>query len=348
MRVIVVGATGNVGTSVVSALAADPRIESIIGVARRLPGWTAPKTEWRAADIATADLTEMFAGAGAVVHLAWLFQPTRDPVTTWRSNVLGTTRVLRAVAEARVPALVYASSVGAYSPGPDDRPVDESWPTHGWPGAAYGREKAYNERLLDVFERDHPDVRVVRMRPGFIFKRESATGQRRLFAGPFLPRRLVRPGAVPIMPDVPGLRLQALHTDDAGEAYRLAVTGDVSGPINLAADPVIDPPALAELFGARLVRVPRWAVREAAALAWHLHLVPASPGLVEMALTIPVMDTTRARDELGWTPRHTALDALRELVTGLHDGSGMDSPPLRPDTVRGRLHELTTGVGRRP
>ena len=82
-----------------------------------------------------------------------------------------------------MPALVYASSVGAYSPGPKDRAVDEGWPTHGWPGASYTREKAYLERVLDAFEARHPGVRVVRMRPGFIFKRESAHEQRRIFGG---------------------------------------------------------------------------------------------------------------------------------------------------------------------
>ncbi|WP_369028531.1 NAD-dependent epimerase/dehydratase family protein, partial [Nocardia farcinica] len=111
--------------------------------------------------------TVLFRGADVVVHLAWLFQPTHRPLDTWRANVGGTARVLEAVAAARVPALVYASSVGAYSPCTDDRPVSESWPTEGWPGAAYMLEKAYVERLLDTFERQQPDCRVVRMRPAF-------------------------------------------------------------------------------------------------------------------------------------------------------------------------------------
>ncbi|GII84279.1 NAD-dependent epimerase [Sphaerisporangium siamense] len=343
------GATGNVGTSVISALERDSSVDTIVGVARRLPGWRPGRTEWRAADIATDDLTGLFAGADAVVNLAWLFQPTRDPAVTWRANVLGGMRVFRAVAEAGVPALVHASSVGAYSPGPKDRAVDEGWPTHGWPRAAYSREKAYLERVLDVFENDHPGIRVVRMRPGFIFKRESATQQRRLFAGPLLPQRLVRPGWVPFLPDVPGLRIQALHSDDAGEAYRLAVTRPVSGPFNLAADPVVEPADLAELLRTRLVPVTPWMIRSLTAAAWHLHLVPASPGLVEMALKIPIMDTTRARTELGWTPRHSAIQAVREVVAGMEGGAGMDTPPLEPASgLKGRLHELATGVGGRP
>lgn len=126
-------------------------------------------------DVARDDVRAIFSGADAVVHLAWIFQLTHDPAATWRNNVLGSIRVFDAVAEVGVPALVYASSVGAYSSGPATGRVDESWPTHAFPAAGYGREKSYVERLLDVFERDHPQVRVVRIRPGFSFKAASPT-----------------------------------------------------------------------------------------------------------------------------------------------------------------------------
>ncbi len=284
-----------------------------------------------------------------MVHLAWLIQPTHDPHLTWRVNVLGSIRVLRAVAEARVPALVYASSVGAYSPGPKDRPVDESWPTHGQPTAAYTREKAYLERLLDTFEREHPDRRVVRLRPGFIFKREAGSQQRRLGIGPLLPHRLVRPDLIPVLPDLPGLRFQALHSLDVGEAYRLAAIRPVRGAFNLAAEPVLDMSRLARLLDARTIRVPTRGVRAALAAAWHLHLVPASPQLLDAVLQLPIMDIGRARDELGWVPRHSSLDAIAEFLDGLREGAGMDTPPLSPRTAGPlRIGEFRTGVGQRP
>jgi nucleoside-diphosphate-sugar epimerase len=349
MRVVVIGATGNIGTSVVSALSADPDVTSILGLARRLPDWHPDKTTWQTLDVAGGDLTPSLRGADAVVHLAWLFQPTRAPMTTWRANVLGSLRVFEAVARSQVPALVYASSVGAYSPGPKDAPVTEDWPTHGWPLAAYGREKAYVERALDVFERDHPEIRVVRLRPGFIFKRASATEQRRLFAGPFLPHRLVRPGLVPFVPDTPGLRFQALHADDAGEAYRLAVTRPVSGAFNLAADPVIEPRVLADLLSARLIPASEWLLHGAAAAAWHLRLVPASADLLDMLLRLPIMDTTRARTELGWTPAHTAVEAIEAFLEGTRAAADLDTPPLsRHSSGPGRIREFLTGIGRRP
>ncbi|RDD87811.1 SDR family oxidoreductase [Streptomyces parvulus] len=331
-RIVVTGATGNVGTSVVKLLSEDPEVGSVLGLARRIPGWTPERTEWAAVDLASdrADLDAHFAGADAVVHLAWAFQPTHDPATTWRTNVLGSIRVFEAVAAAGVPALVHASSVGAYSPGPKDRAVDESWPTHGWPDAAYCREKAYLERTLDIFERDHPGIRVVRMRPAFLFKRESASEQRRIFGGRFLPGPAARPGALPFLPDIPGLRVQALHTDDAAHAYRLAVRSeDARGPYNLAAEPVVDAEVLAEMFGARPVRLPRTAARSAIAAAWGLRLLPASPHLFDAVLRLPLMDCTRARVELGWRATRSATEVLEEFLGGLREGAGADTAPMR-------------------
>lgn len=332
-RIVVVGATGNVGTSVVEALSDDPRVASVLGLARRLPQWTCPKTEWAAVDIArngdVAELTEHFRGADAVIHLAWILSPTHNPVVTWRTNVLGSVRVFDAVAAAGVPALVHASSLGAYSPGPKDgRPVDESWPTHGWPDAAYCREKAYLERVLDTFERDHPGLRVARLRPAFIFKRESASEQRRLFAGPLLPSAIARPGSLPALPGLTGLRFQVLHAADAAEGYRLAALRPVSGPFNLAAEPVVDRQLLSEIMQARSVPVPTWPLRMALSAAWHLHLTPASPQLFDAVRRLPILDTTRARAELGWSPRFTAREALAEFLRGVHEGAGMATAPL--------------------
>lgn len=347
MRVVIVGATGNVGTSLIEALGEDDSVTEIVGVARRLPTWQPAKTRFVSADITSDDLAPFFDGADAVVHLAWLFQPTHSPLITWRTNVEGSIRVFEGVAAARVPSLVYASSVGAYSPAPPDAVVDESWPTHSVPTAGYGREKAYVERVLDAFEARHPDVRVVRLRPAFIFKRQSASEQRRLFAGPLLPNFLVRPGRVPVVPHPAGLRLQALHAADAAQAYRLAVVRDVRGAFNVAADPVIDPAMLAEVLGGRPLRLPRRLVRAALAAAWHLHIVPADPALLDLALRLPTMDAARARAELGWTPRYSAVEALSEMLEGFADGAGMPTPPLTPDARRSRAAEAATGVGER-
>lgn len=333
LRVVVTGATGNVGTSVMRALAGDSRIASVLGLARRVPDLDISRTSWAAVDLAREDAGERLVrhleGADAVVHLAWRFQPTHSPATTWQTNVLGSLRLFDAVAAAQVPALVHASSVGAYTPGPKTGPgVDESWPTHGWPEAAYCREKSYLERALDAFELRQSSTRVVRMRPAFMFKETSASEQRRIFAGKFLPGPLIRPGLLPFVPDIEGLRFQALHTDDAAQAYLSAVLLDARGAFNLAAEPVVDARTLGDLLKAKVVRVPRQAAHAVVSAAWGLRAVPASPQLFDALLRMPVMSTARAREELDWEPRHSAKAALEEFLRGVRKGSGERTAPL--------------------
>jgi nucleoside-diphosphate-sugar epimerase len=188
----------------------------------------------------------------------------------------------------------------------------------------------------------------VRLRPGLIFKREAAAEIRRLFAGPFLPAPLVRPEFIPAIPLPSGLRFQAVHADDVGDAYRLAVTRDVAGAFNIAADPVLDPDELGRLLRARPVSVPAAVFRGLTQLSWKLRLQPTSPGWLDMALAVPLLDATRAREELGWTPRHRATDALLELIDGLRHRAGGTTPPLRPEAGGlWRVGELRTGVGAR-
>lgn len=349
MRIVVTGATGNVGTSVVRALSADPSVTEIVAVARRQPRQPLHGSEFVSADVSSSELEPIFRGADAVIHLAWLIQPGRDEAVTRKVNVDGSRRVFDAVVAAGVPALVYASSVGAYSPGPKDRFVDESWPTDGIESSFYSRHKAVVERDLDRLEAEHPALRVVRLRPGLIFQRTAATEIRRLFVGPLLPSRLLRAGLAPISPDVRGLRFQAVHADDVGDAYRRAAVGDVAGPFNIAAEPVVDSDELARMLRARKVSISPRVLRAAASATYRLRLQPAEPGWLDVALGVPLMSTDRAHGELGWRPTRTSLEAIQELVVGMREGADDQTPPLAAETGGpGRVREFLTGVGKRP
>jgi nucleoside-diphosphate-sugar epimerase len=346
-RVVVTGATGNVGTSVVQALGQSSAISEVVGVARRAPAWTPARTVWQTADILSSDLTSIFRDADVVIHLAWAIQPSRDEPAMERINVDGTRRVLDAITAAEVPKLVYASSVGAYSKGPKDQAVDESWPIGGTPSSFYARHKAAVERLLDQFESEQPATAVVRLRPALIFKGEAASEIRRLFAGPFLPGFLIRPRALPVMPRIRGLRFQAVHSRDVAQAYLRAATRDVRGSFNIAADPPIDSERLAELFDARTVEIPASLVRRLTEFTWRLHIQPTPPGWLDMALEVPLMSSARAKRELEWEPRFSAIAALEELIQGMRAGAGFPTPPLEEGGAKERAQEVRTGVGSR-
>lgn len=347
MRIVVTGATGNVGTSVIQALGDSPQVDEAVGLARRRPTWDPPKTTWVEADILEAGLAEKLRGADAVIHLAWAIQPSRDEATLERINVEGSHRVFEAAAAAGVPKLVYASSVGAYSAGPKDREVGENWPVGGTPTSFYSRHKVAVERLLDRFEAEQPETQVVRLRPALIFKGDAASEIRRLFAGPFLPSFLLRSGLVPAVPRIKGLRFQAVHSADVGQAYLRAAVGEASGAFNIAAGPPLGPDELAGVFDARTFPLPAAVVRGLTDLTWRLRLQPTPPGWLDMALRVPLMSSERARTELGWEPRFSAIEALEELLEGLRRGRGYPTPPLQEAGAKGRVDEIRTGIGAR-
>jgi nucleoside-diphosphate-sugar epimerase len=164
-----------------------------------------------------------------------------------------------------------------------------------------------------------------------------------------LPTFLLRPAFIPVVPNTPRLRFQAVHADDVAHAYCLAVTRDEArGAYNVAAEPVLDPDRLAELLHARKLPVPQRLLRIAAGATWRLRLQPSPEGWVDMALAAPVMSTQRIRSELGWEPRKTADETLLELLSGMRRHDGENTPPLRSDGSGPlRIREFLTGIGGR-
>jgi UDP-glucose 4-epimerase len=348
MRIVVIGASGNIGTAVLRQLRGTAH--EVVAVARRRPD---PHREegarWVRCDAAADDLGPVLDGADAVVNLAWLIQPSHRPQVTWENNVGVAERILRAAREQAVPTVVFASSVAAYAPAEGAGESDESHPTHGASPAAYAREKAYVERMLDAFEASTPDCRVVRLRPAFVFQQPAATEQRRLFAGPLVPGRLMRPELLPALPVPRGIRLQTVHADDVADAVVRAVDRDVTGAFNLAADGVLDESGLAAVVDARPVAVPARLFRGAMAAAWHSRAVPAPPDLFDALLALPTMSTRRARTELDWQPTVSAASALQEFLHGLVVGADHPTPPLDASTSGPlRSREFGTGVGGKP
>lgn len=347
MRIVIFGGTGNIGTALVRRLAADHDVRA---VARRLPQQpehAASAVEWHRADVAADDLDSVVADADVVVHLAWIFQPTRDPDRTWRTNVVGTERILAAIERAGTPALVYSSSIAAYSPRVDHSPVDEAHPTHGAGVSAYAREKAYVERMLDSFELRNPRTRTVRLRPAFVFQRDAAAEQWRLFiANPRL-RRLFDTRLLPVVPLPSDLLVQAVHADDLSEAFVAAIEGRAAGAYNVAADDVLEAPDVAALLNARAVRVEARRMRALVGTGWKAHASKAPPELFDTMMSLPVMSTRRARDDLGWRPRTTGADAIGSFLAGTSERDTGPTPVLAeepPDVDEGaskqELYEL--------
>jgi nucleoside-diphosphate-sugar epimerase len=318
--VAITGATGIFGKSLCARLQSDPAVERIVGVARRPfdpaeHGWT--KMEFRSGDVLKPEeLDAAFDGADVVVHLAFtVLDRGMHPEQVRLINVEGSANVFAAAVRAGVRRVVYASSVAAYGAWPDNPvPIPESHPTRGNPGFYYAEHKAEVESFLDAFTEQHPDTEVVRIRPCIVVGPNSVD----LFRGPlptplvgiFLSRLLPTP-----FPDVGMAPLQFVHEDDVAEVFALAVTRPgVSGAYNLAGGGAMEAAELARAIGGVRLPVPAGLARRLIDVAYRARISPTGSAWIDMAAHPVILDTTRARRELGWVPGYDTRTALDDML----------------------------------
>ena len=340
MRIAITGASGNLGSALLRALSGSGH--ELVGLVRRPPqSSTEPfgSVTWHSVDL-TEDsdvpkLREGVRGADAVVHLAWGFQPSHRLDYLEELGVGGTRRVSEAVAAEGVPHLVHLSSIGAYSARRDTRPVTEDYPTDGIPSSPYSRHKSAAERLLDAFSAQHPEVTVTRLRPGIVGQRAAGSALLRYALPGILPAKLLR--LIPVLPLDRRVLIPMVHADDVADALVRIVDRTAPGAFNLSAEPVLTVEHIAAALGARHVHVPAKVVRAAGAAAWRARLEQVDPGWLDLAHHVPLLDSSRAERELGWTPTRDAVSVLEEVVDGMVNRSSDASPPLRLRSVRDNL-----------
>lgn len=333
LTVAVTGPTGEIGIPTVDALEGEPEVERIIGMARRSfdpasYGWV--KTESREGDVLDRDAVQrLVAEADVVVHLAYLIKGSRRESRL--VNLLGTRHVFEATVAAERPTrLVYTSSVAAYGYHPDNpQPLTEDVPVRGSREHYYSQQKAECEALLEETT-SGSDLDVYVLRPCIVAGPQATALAdsmpwrmlAELLPGPVRVALARVPGMRLVVPD-PGSRLQLVHHDDVAAAIAAAARGQGRpGAYNLAADSTVTFGEVVTALGARPVPVPAVSARLASEAVARLPWVPAMAEWIHVARTPVLMDTSRARAQLGWQPRHTSPETLEEMAAAVHARSG--------------------------
>ncbi|OBI87306.1 NAD-dependent epimerase/dehydratase family protein [Mycobacterium asiaticum] len=322
ITVAVTGPTGEIGISAVTALEREPTVDKIIGMARRpfdplTHGWA--KTIYKQGDILDREAVgELVAEADVVIHLAFIIMGSREE--SERVNLQGTRNVFEATVAAERPRrLVYTSSVAAYGYHSDNPvPLTEDVPARGSAEHYYSAQKAACEAMLaEVTEGSSLEVFV--LRPCIVTGPEAPALAAPLQSLPGIVRAASRavPLLKPVVPD-PGFPLQLVHHDDVATAIALAATAPAPpGAYNIAGDGTVTVSEVARALGARAVRVPAAAASAASAAITRLPFVPSLLEWLHVARASVVMDTAKAKNELGWQPTHTSAEALESLASAV-------------------------------
>ncbi|BBY19522.1 NAD-dependent epimerase/dehydratase family protein [Mycolicibacterium litorale] len=325
LSVAVTGPTGDIGISAIEALEDHPDVGRIVGMARRPfdpaeRGWT--KTTYRQGDILDRDAVDaLVADADVVVHLAFIIMGSRDESA--RINLAGTRNVFEATVAAKRPRrLVYTSSVAAYGYHSDNPvPITEDVPPRGSSEHYYSEQKAACEAALAEIT-SGSSLEVFVLRPCIVVGPKAPALADAMpwnqLPGPVRRVTQALPLLKPPFPD-PGTPLQLVHHDDVAAAIAIAATTNAPpGAYNIAGDGVLSMSDVADALGARPVRVPRMAAVATSEVMARLPFVPSALEWLHAGRTSVVMDTSKARQQLGWTPRYTAAEALSSLAATIH------------------------------
>lgn len=297
MRVVVTGASGQLGSLVLSGLAANRKVKSVVALDLAPPSIPSAKTTWIKVDVRDPGLDRHLEGADALIHLAFIVTKKADPELMHEVNVEGSRRMFEYAAAAGVKSIVYSSSVAAYGVvHGHPEPIVEDTPRKRTSLLTYSVNKYDVEELLDTFEAQHPQVRVVRLRPGILIGIRNAHGQDRLL------RRRVLLNLAPA-------RLPMVWDEDVAQAVLLALFSDARGAFNLCVDEQLDAVELGRRTGFRVLNVPFKSVHKAALVLAKLGL-KTDPNWVKIADVELVPSSDRAKSVLGWKPLCPTAESL--------------------------------------
>jgi nucleoside-diphosphate-sugar epimerase len=308
LTVAVTGAEGLIGRRVVDLLLDDPAVGRVVAI--DLPGASGPAgparrgLEHRPSDVRDPAIADALSGADAVVHLAFVLDPSRDEAAMHDVNVGGTRNVLDAARAAQVPKVVYVSSATVYGAHPDNPlPITESQPLRPNTPFSYVEHKAEVERWLPTWSAAGGEGTVLTvLRPSIV-------------AGPGVSNFITRQLDAPRFNAVRGHKppIQFVHVDDVAAAIVHVVRRDLPGTFNVSSTGWLSFDEVTAISGRKLLQVPEELAFTLADRLWRLGLGEAPSGQVPY-LMHPWVVSTDALVATGWRPRHSNRDALAEMA----------------------------------
>jgi UDP-glucose 4-epimerase len=311
MRYVITGGAGYIGSRLVDLLSRREDTEQIVICDLAPPAAYRPKTQFARVDVRDREAVRralQSSGADALIHLAFILNPSHDEQLMYDVDVNGAHNVLEAAAEAGTSQVLVASSSTAYGAFPDNPvPLTEDDPVRGVSGFPYARHKTESDRLCQLWAAAHPDRVMTIVRPCIVF-------------GPSVDNYIVRLWTkVPFTADAGQLDtpIQFVHEDDVVEAMSALLLGRHAGAFNVAGDGVMTLRECSELIGSPIKKMPLRAYRGLARTMWAARLSEAPPGQIEFALHPWVVSNEKLKRTTGWSPRYSSRETF-EITMRTH------------------------------
>lgn len=299
--VIVTGVCGRLGRRVARQL---HRERQVIGLDRR-PFPDRPKdVEHFQIDIRRKKSKDVFRNhpVAALLHLGIMHNPrfSGEDHHTW--NVLGFQKLLEYVRQYDVPKVVLLSSANVYGPRPDNPQfLTEDAPLLAASAFSDMRDLVELDMLAQSFFWKHPHTETVILRPTHILGtvRNAPSNYLRL----------------PVVPTLMGFdpMMQPVHQDDVVQAIQLALRPGVRGIFNIGGPGALPLSQAVERVGRARLPVPHPVARAMLDQLFKMRLTSFPSPEIDFIRYVCMVDDSRARQVLGYSPRYDLDETLRAI-----------------------------------
>lgn len=296
--VVVTGVVGRLGKRVVRLL---HRMVRVIGVDRReFPDRPKDVTHLRI-DLRRKKMRDVFRAGNvrAVVHLGVMHDPRASANDHHSWNVVGFGKMLESMAQFGVKKLVVLSSASVYGPRPDNPQfLAEESPLLGSQDFSEIRDLIEVDMLAQSFFWRHPSCETVILRPTHI-----------LGAVKNAPSNYLR---LPVAPTLMGFdpMIQVIHFDDVARAVVMALRPGARGIFNLAGPEPVPLSRILKMLGRPRLPIPHGAARSMLTELFRYRLSSFPAPELDHIRYVCMVDDRRARDALGYAPRHGLRDTV--------------------------------------
>ncbi|MFC5728987.1 MULTISPECIES: NAD-dependent epimerase/dehydratase family protein [Nocardioides] len=326
--VLVTGVSRDLGRTFARTLASDPTVDRVIGVDVIPPRGDLGDVRFVRADIRNPVIAKVIAreDVDTVVHMSVIATPGSAGArgTMKELNVIGTMQLLAACQKSeQVRQLVVKSSTIAYGASSRDPAMfTEDMEPRRPARSGYSKDVIEVERYVRGFARRRPDVTVTLLRCANVI-------------GPRVVSPLTSYFRMPVIPTVLGFdpRLQFLHESDLHRVLRHAVLEDKGGTFNIAGDGLMVLSQALRRMGRSNLPLPGFAFGGLGSALKSARVADLSPELVAFLTYGRGVDTTRMREELGFEPDYTTVEAFAEFV------STLPPPPRRAEKALAAVAE---------
>jgi nucleoside-diphosphate-sugar epimerase len=323
--VVVTGCAGFIGGAVVERLAKDYQV---IGLDLNAPAAFPQDAKFIEIDLSSDKSVrqalqrvkrQCISPIASVVHLAAYFDLTGEENMKYEEITLrGTERLLAGLQDSKVEQFIFASSMLAHAPCKPGETIDESWPLK--PRTPYDVSKVETEQIV---REKRGDIPVVLLRPAGVYDNRCRNA--------FLAQQIARIHEERLIAHFyPGdLRTgqSFLHVEDLLSAIQHAIKKRAKLPeqltLLLGEEEAIGVEALQRRLGELLHGEPwhTWEIPKAVAKtgAWMQNEVIGvdsfiKPWMVDIADDHYALAISRARELLGWEPKHRLANELQGMI----------------------------------